>query len=120
MPWLRVDPRRVVPPDEVPGLPRREVPLTSGQVCRTPARIGLVVFPAYAPGRLEVRPCPPSETALELLQHCVEFGRRRERAIRQTCSLAGTWPAVRLSFESADGAARLIARAYDEGRAGNG
>jgi hypothetical protein len=113
MPWLRIDPRRVVPPDEVGGLPRRAIPIAWGQACRMAPPIQLMVFPAYAPERLELRRCPPSEAALELLRHCVDFDRQRERALRATAALARALPAVRLRYEDADRAAELIAMAHE-------
>ena len=79
MPWVRVHPRRVVAPDEVPGLPRQGTPLAWSQASRTPARVALVVFPAYEPGRLELRPVPP-----------LRGGPRAATAVRGLRTPAGT------------------------------
>jgi len=115
---LPMNPRRRIYPDrdlndgELALLPRRVTPVAREHVCASPVPISLVVFPAYAEGHVAMRPCPPSESALELLQHCVELGRRGDGVVRAACASAATWPAARLWFDHTDSAAAMVSRLH--------
>jgi len=121
-PTVRPDPGRLLPPEAVRALPRAEVRLDPIRIAHAPVPVGLVVFPAYEPGATRTWPWPPAQTALEILRHCLDFARHRERAVRAVCALVSTWPAVGLRFDDADRAAELVARAHADaaGRAAAG
>ena len=113
MPAVREDPARDVAPEDVPALPKVDVPLDPASVCRRPTPIGTVVLPVYRRhGSTELVRCGPAEAALAILASTLNFPRHREAAVRAVARLVERVRLFQLTYATADAAAELIARAH--------
>jgi hypothetical protein len=97
----------------VPALPKVDVPLDPGSVCRRPTPVGTVVLPVYRRhASTELVQCGPAEAGLAILASTLNFPRHREAAVRAVARLVEGVPTFHLTYASADAAAELIARAH--------
>jgi hypothetical protein len=97
--------------DKVPDLPKHEVEIPSDSICRQAVAVRTLVFPSFCFGdETTLTPCTPSEAALELLRHCLNFDAHEGRAVKIVCDLVERCPAFRLRFGDPDRAAGMIER----------
>jgi energy-coupling factor transporter ATP-binding protein EcfA2 len=98
--------------DHVTRLPRQTLDVDARGVCRTPQRVGLIVFPTFTEGHCAAARCTMAETSLELLQHVVTDGDRDAFVLRTTCDLAAGAPALRMSYGDARAAVDVLERLH--------
>jgi hypothetical protein len=108
-PAVRPDPGREMPPDWLRALDKVSVDLGPERMAREPVPAGALVFPAYGVGATTtLSGCAPAAAAVELFQHCWNFGSHGEEAVRHVCALVQRVPAFRLSFSNGDLAAERL------------
>jgi hypothetical protein len=108
-PHVRVAPDPDLPPAAVAALERQDVELGEDMICREAVRITELVLVRYAPGpSATLDPASPGETALALLESCLNYQRHGARAVRYAADLAGRLPASRLTFGDVGAAVRAL------------
>src|SRR6185295_12733628 len=71
-PFRRLGPATELPPEQVSGLSKTEVPLVPELVCQSGQPIGAIIFPVWQPTNQSVLSCKlPGETGLALLENCM-------------------------------------------------
>jgi hypothetical protein len=112
-PAFRKDPARDVAPPDVSGLPKVDVPLDPGSVCRRATPVGTLIRPIFRRhGSTELSPCGPAEAGLALLTSALNFPRHREAAVQAVARLVDRVPAFQLTYARPEVGAELIARAH--------
>jgi hypothetical protein len=79
-------------------------------ICRETVRITELVLVGYAPGpSATLVAASPGETALALLESCLNYQSHGARAVRYAADLARRLPASRLTFGDVGAAVRALA-----------
>jgi hypothetical protein len=108
-PQVRVGPAVALAPEAVAALSKREVHLEASVIGREAVRITEVILVRYQPGAsATLERVAPGETALELLESCLNFRHHGVRAVTYAADIARRLPATRLIYGDAAAAARLL------------
>jgi hypothetical protein len=94
-PRVRDNRGQEMPRDHLRGQEKVEIALNPERVCRQALPVSAFIFPQYALDTpSDLIPCSPATATLELLQHCINFARHRETAVRYLADLTTCRPSA--------------------------
>jgi hypothetical protein len=110
-PRVRQNTGKLVPSDRLWEVPKRDVTLGLGLICRSPLPIRALVFPSFdQQTSAQLSPCTPGFAALELLHNCINFTDHKQIALQQICEIVKHLPAFKLKFSNIECALKCIAQ----------
>ncbi|MCA9975866.1 MAG: hypothetical protein KC413_08960 [Anaerolineales bacterium] len=111
-PRVRQQTATLLPREQVPHLPRRDVHLPLAAVSQTAVSIRAIIFPTYKPGfSPSLTPLSPAQATLSLSQQCLNIERHKATAVSQFIRLTSAVPLFRLTYHRGQEAANLLSEA---------
>jgi hypothetical protein len=109
-PEVRQQSKEEYPLERIGKISKTLIKLKPEIVCRESVPVRTIFFPKYSPhSQTKLIVCSPVNSALELLQSCINFVHHRERAVRYIRDLVQIVPAFHLHYSNKEVAAELVA-----------